>query len=163
MSGFCEIVLISPRVFINHYLRTLKNITSDEKDFSQARRKCEEQRRIREICSLTLYLFISDGPVQVEVHPLSQRSTKAWTEMKVKQKHIKLKPMDPKTPITEDKLRFVCVSDTHAAIEKNPLNFVPDGDILVHAGDITNVGQPKEIEKFNEYLGWLFCFILLFY
>lgn len=93
--------------------------------------------------------------VKIEVHPKSQRATIAWNEMKVKQKHVKLKLIDPKTPITDDKLRFVCISDTHAAIEKNPLDFVPDGDVLLHAGDITKVGQPNEIKKFNEYLGKL--------
>jgi 3',5'-cyclic AMP phosphodiesterase CpdA len=61
--------------------------------------------------------------------------------------------MDPETPVSEDKIRFVCISDTHAAIEKQPIDFVPVGDVLIHAGDITNVGQPHEIKRFNEYLG----------
>ena len=64
-----------------------------------------------------------------------------------------VEPMDPETPVSEDKIRFVCISDTHAAIEKQPIDFVPVGDVLIHAGDITNVGQPHEIKRFNEYLG----------
>lgn len=49
-------------------------------------------------------------------------------------------------------MRVVCVSDTHgrhAAIE------VPEGDLLVHAGDATMSGQPDEIDRFNEWLGTL--------
>lgn len=98
------------------------------------------------------------GHVVVEADPLSQYSTKAWDKMKVKginKNHKEVHPMDPKTPITEDKVRFVCISDTHATIEKLPPEFVPDGDVLLHAGDLTNVGKPEEVRRFNEYLGTL--------
>lgn len=49
-------------------------------------------------------------------------------------------------------MRIVCVSDTHgrhAALE------VPDGDLLVHAGDATMQGRPEEIERFDDWLGSL--------
>ena len=53
------------------------------------------------------------------------------------------------TPICADKLRVVCISDTHA---KHPQR-VPVGDILLHAGDFTNVGGAAEVKQFNDFLG----------
>ncbi|XP_063422827.1 metallophosphoesterase MPPED2-like [Mytilus trossulus] len=97
----------------------------------------------------------ADGPVIIQVDSMSKNSNKAWDKMKVKQNQMKVKHMDPKTPITEDKIRFVCISDTHSKIEYCPKDFVPDGDVLLHAGDITNVGHPKEIKQFNDYLATL--------
>lgn len=47
--------------------------------------------------------------------------------------------------------KIVCISDSHSHNEF----FVPDGDILLHAGDSTYVGEIQEITKFNEWLGSL--------
>ena len=30
---------------------------------------------------------------------------------------------------------------------------MPEGDVFLHAGDFTMVGKPKEVERFNEFLG----------
>jgi predicted phosphodiesterase len=49
-------------------------------------------------------------------------------------------------------VRLVCLSDTHmrhAALE------VPDGDILVHAGDATTMGTPEELARFADWMGAL--------
>ncbi len=49
-------------------------------------------------------------------------------------------------------LRVVTISDTHAlhrSIE------VPDGDVLIHAGDITRSGDMNEVRDFNDFLGEL--------
>lgn len=46
------------------------------------------------------------------------------------------------------KTRFVCVSDNHDGYEFE----LPDGDILLHAGDFTQNGTEEEIERF---LNWL--------
>jgi Icc-related predicted phosphoesterase len=44
-------------------------------------------------------------------------------------------------------MKIVCLSDTHGAqIE------VPDGDMLLHAGDISKRGKPSEIAEFNTWL-----------
>jgi Icc-related predicted phosphoesterase len=49
------------------------------------------------------------------------------------------------------KIRIVCISDTHNA--SPGLGYtLPSGDILVHAGDLTNNGQPSEVRK---ALAWL--------
>ena len=48
-------------------------------------------------------------------------------------------------------MKIVCVSDTHLVHEKTRLG-IPDGDLLIHAGDGTFKGTSKEIVTFN---GWL--------
>ncbi len=48
--------------------------------------------------------------------------------------------------------KIVCVSDTHA---RHDLTDVPDGDILVHAGDITRHGSLEDVESFDRWLGRL--------
>jgi predicted phosphohydrolase len=58
------------------------------------------------------------------------------------------------TPISKDKVRFVCVSDTHCCLGK-VLNKIPPGDVLLHAGDFSNRGRVIEVETFNEDLGKL--------
>ena len=32
---------------------------------------------------------------------------------------------------------------------------IPDGDILIHAGNFSNIGLPREVVAFNEFLGKL--------
>ncbi|KAJ2915707.1 hypothetical protein MD484_g4707, partial [Candolleomyces efflorescens] len=43
--------------------------------------------------------------------------------------------------------RFVCISDTHSRIFE-----IPDGDVLLHAGDLTTWGHKEDME---EVLDWL--------
>lgn len=40
------------------------------------------------------------------------------------------------------KTRFVCISDTHNNTPK-----LPPGDVLIHAGDLTNQGSYDELER----------------
>ncbi|KAI0132029.1 Metallo-dependent phosphatase-like protein [Xylariales sp. AK1849] len=54
-----------------------------------------------------------------------------------------VKPPTGKAPI-----KIVCLSDTHEGIVRN----VPDGDLLIHAGDLTNSGTTHDIQK---QLDWL--------
>jgi Icc-related predicted phosphoesterase len=50
-------------------------------------------------------------------------------------------------------VRIVCISDTHGQHAKLS---VPDGDILIHAGDFAAFGDtPIEIIDFNQWLGTL--------
>lgn len=45
-------------------------------------------------------------------------------------------------------MRIVCLSDTHNCHREIK---VPDGDILIHAGDATNIGRADEIVLFNKW------------
>ncbi len=49
-------------------------------------------------------------------------------------------------------MRIVCISDTHSLHDRIK---VPDGDLLIHAGDSTYVGTIKELKDFNRYLSRL--------
>jgi predicted phosphodiesterase len=51
---------------------------------------------------------------------------------------------------SETHLRLVCIGDTHNQVDESFV--LPDGDVLVHAGDFSNVGTMKEIKQFNDFL-----------
>mmetsp|Transcript_20530 Transcript_20530/g.27059 ORF Transcript_20530/g.27059 Transcript_20530/m.27059 type:complete len:424 (-) Transcript_20530:80-1351(-) len=57
---------------------------------------------------------------------------------------------------TSSRLRIVCISDTHGS-HQNLVGKIPDGDILIHAGDFTNKLRKSDMEKslrsFDEFLG----------
>lgn len=44
------------------------------------------------------------------------------------------------------KTRFVCISDTHNASPNGAFK-LPKGDVLIHAGDLTNQGSYSELQK----------------
>ena len=48
-------------------------------------------------------------------------------------------------------VRFVCISDTHSKHDEMT-HPIPNGDILIHAGDFTNYGGIEEVEKFSSFL-----------
>lgn len=43
--------------------------------------------------------------------------------------------------------RFVCISDTHNASPLDGCFRLPPGDVLIHAGDLTNQGTLAELRK----------------
>ncbi|MGH1502819.1 MAG: metallophosphatase domain-containing protein [Acidimicrobiales bacterium] len=47
-------------------------------------------------------------------------------------------------------MKIVCMSDTHGYVGGQDFE-VPDGDVLVHAGDATRLGEPNEVFSF---LAW---------
>jgi Icc-related predicted phosphoesterase len=49
-------------------------------------------------------------------------------------------------------MRLVLISDTHT---HHAHLTVPEGDVLIHAGDITDWGAPKDLVSFNNWLGTL--------
>lgn len=51
-------------------------------------------------------------------------------------------------------MRLVCISDTHG-LHANMFEEIPDGDVLIHAGDMCNTGTLSEVQKFNAWLGEL--------
>ncbi|WP_349292887.1 MULTISPECIES: metallophosphoesterase [unclassified Marinobacter] len=50
-------------------------------------------------------------------------------------------------------MRIVCISDTHSLHRQIPE--IPDGDVLVHAGDSLGQGTLDNVEDLNEWLGAL--------
>ena len=62
-----------------------------------------------------------------------------------------LDPMQVMTPSLR-KTRFVCVSDTHNASPADGAFKLPAGDVLVHAGDLTNQGSLSELRKTLDWI-----------
>ena len=52
-----------------------------------------------------------------------------------------------KPPRNKPKVRVICISDTHTNTPS-----VPNGDVLIHAGDLTNAGTVDEIQKQIDWL-----------
>lgn len=46
-------------------------------------------------------------------------------------------------------MKVVCIADTHLRHDFD----IPDGDLLIHAGDLSMVGEEKEVKEANEFLG----------
>lgn len=44
------------------------------------------------------------------------------------------------------------ISDTHRKLFIIA-DRIPDGDVLLHAGDFSNVGLPTDVKEFNDILG----------
>ncbi|KIH63976.1 Ser/Thr phosphatase family protein [Ancylostoma duodenale] len=57
------------------------------------------------------------------------------------------------SPPSVPHLKVVCISDTHDQLDL--VKDIPDGDVLIHAGDLTNYGSERELKKVNEELGRL--------
>ncbi len=48
-------------------------------------------------------------------------------------------------------MKIVCISDTHSMHDS--IKNLPDGDVLIHAGDFTGKGDPDRVREFDEWLG----------
>lgn len=90
---------------------------------------------------------------QIEVHHSTNNPTEAWKELGTKQKVIKVNVKIPSKPVDSNKIRFVCMSDTHSLL-RNDFE-VPPGDVYIHAGDFTRCGQKDEVIQFSQWLGTL--------
>eukprot|EP00947_MAST-08B_sp_MAST-8B-sp1_P005509 g5509.t1 len=51
--------------------------------------------------------------------------------------------------------RFVCISDTHGMDGKMDPASIPDGDVLIHAGDFTNTGEKRQVLALSEFFAKL--------
>lgn len=50
-------------------------------------------------------------------------------------------------------MRLICISDTHSLHENMPP--IPDGDVLIHAGDCTGSGSLSALDEFTRWFGSL--------
>jgi len=47
-------------------------------------------------------------------------------------------------------MRIVCISDTHG-LHRKIRHSLPDGDLLIHSGDISNIGEEYDVKEFIEW------------
>lgn len=52
-------------------------------------------------------------------------------------------------------IKILCLSDTHGLHDRIQPNWLPHADILIHAGDISNVGKAGEIDHFCNWFAGL--------
>jgi len=52
----------------------------------------------------------------------------------------------------ENHTRFVCFSDTHSLHGHFKKEQIPEADVMIHAGDFSDVGKEKDIISFNQWL-----------
>ncbi|XP_076311521.1 metallophosphoesterase domain-containing protein 1-like isoform X1 [Tachypleus tridentatus] len=90
----------------------------------------------------------------IEIHHFTKNPSKAWEELRKFQVIRKVQPIPLALPVNPNKVRFVCMSDTHSftSFKKWP---IPSGDVFIHAGDFTKFGFVEEVEEFNKFLGAL--------
>ena len=50
-------------------------------------------------------------------------------------------------------VRFVLISDTHN--RESEIDEIPDGDVLLHCGDLTNKGKVEELKSVNDWFATL--------
>ena len=93
---------------------------------------------------------------EIACHPQAKYPDVAWKEIFESNLSV-ANPITLEVPThkAENDIRFVCISDTHSLQLNLPEGFIPDGDVLIHAGDFSMQGQPLEITKFNAFLGQL--------
>ncbi|KAJ7388743.1 hypothetical protein OS493_035853 [Desmophyllum pertusum] len=80
--------------------------------------------------------------------------TTAWNLLESSQVVKRLQASDTGSPKPPGHTRFVCISDTHNRTNKME-HEIPDGDILIHAGDFTNFGSRDQVIHFNNFLSTL--------
>lgn len=92
--------------------------------------------------------------MSIEVHRLSVDPTAAWQALckEKSQRVIKIATRSPNTEIPDNKVRIVCMSDTHSLTHYIKFD-IPDGDIFIHAGDFTKCGKMEEVQEFNNWVG----------
>lgn len=102
---------------------------------------------------VSLKRWLANKKMSINVHQLTDNPTSAYQDLVSSgHKFIKLKVKQPHNPVPAEKVRVVCMSDTHSLTShiKFP---IPDGDIFIHAGDFTKCGLLQEVRNFNTWLG----------
>eukprot|EP00794_Sanderia_malayensis_P007673 gene7673-8508_t len=91
--------------------------------------------------------------VEINVDELTQAPTTLYQKLSVrgdwKTSFKILPPMKWDKPKPQNHIRFVCISDTH---NRTDMLELPDGDVLLHAGDFSQTGLPKEIKHFELFI-----------
>lgn len=92
--------------------------------------------------------------MSIVVHELTHDPTAAWRDLLARQTQrvIKITMKPPSSEIPSNKVRVVCMSDTHSLTPHIKFD-IPDGDIFIHAGDFTKCGRKEEVIEFNTWIG----------
>lgn len=87
---------------------------------------------------------------------MPDNQTEVWTVIRSKAESSEISTVYPTfAPKQEGMLRVVTISDTHEKQGDLAVEDVPEGDILIHAGDITLKGAPEQYRRFRQWIGQL--------
>ena len=94
--------------------------------------------------------------IEIQVDKETHLPSKAWERLREFHPIHQL-PTDYflNQPCKLTSLRFVCISNTHGAIEHLRREYhsrIPNGDVLIHCGDFTMGGDPSEIIRFDSFI-----------
>jgi len=90
----------------------------------------------------------------IVVHELSEEPTLYWESWVKTASQFSLEIENSPYERCSNKLRYVCMSDTHSKMSKLK-NTIPEGDVFIHAGDFTDKGTLDEVRAFNSWIGEL--------
>jgi hypothetical protein len=88
---------------------------------------------------------------KIKLNPDTRDPDKAWDKVKIHAIKEPVERMKLDEPVYPNKIRFVCISDTHSKLDQMQ-HEIPNGDVLLHAGDFTNMGRVDDVQKFSEQL-----------
>lgn len=74
----------------------------------------------------------------IEIHPNTSDPTAAWKELSKTQRVIKITMKPPNPEIPKNKVRVVCMSDTHSLTPHIKFD-IPDGNLLSHCNRTNSI------------------------
>lgn len=115
---------------------------------------CVNRKILDLIKSLLSRRESAKSPVQRQteaVQPMESRPELDYPDLTIRSAreivHLQYSAASLPAPPSDEWTRFVCISDTHSR------NFdVPDGDVLLHSGDLTMTGTLDDFEKTMEWI-----------
>jgi len=75
------------------------------------------------------------------------KAREVFYESKKTSAKIETKPWD-----RENYVRFVVVSDTHGRHDNPSLRTLPEGEVLIHCGDLSSTGEPSQLKGLREWM-----------
>ena len=156
LGDTCSRFCVDDRCF-SEYFCNLSNSYFDEFGLYLSRRNSKRLTSIFKAMARFFRLKLKNDPEFIKreefakvIDYLYHQPENAWSILEVSQVVKTVAPIDLSIPKLPGHTRFVCISDTHSL--RNFTHPIPDGDVLIHAGDFTMAGRMEEIRQFNEFM-----------
>ena len=97
------------------------------------------------------YHYFFSSPLTALIHPLHTALLRLREPPRLLTPSSSSWEDDGEKKLNKETIRVVCISDTHSLEYPD----IPDGDLLIHAGDLTNDGSVDDIQKAVDWLNGL--------
>jgi len=149
--------MAQPRVIerIDQILEVVTSLTQVQREWLNAFLSGGDPLKTAQYCSLerAIGMYVKQNPFLLPLIDALERAISGNPPTAVE---IEQAQEDFKDTVNEDanvpSTRVVVISDTHCMHRRLD---VPDGDLLIHCGDMTNRGSAPELQDVNEWLGTL--------